>query len=50
MNYIENGNKEKAIEILEKEDYSKLPTGIPNVLGYIENNINILMIFLRKKV
>ncbi len=39
MNYIEKGNKAKAIKILEKEDYSKLPTGIPNVLGYIKNNI-----------
>ena len=40
MAYIEEGKKEKAIKILEKEDYSNLPTGIPNILGYINNNIN----------
>lgn len=40
MKYIEKGNKEKALKILEKEDYSKLPTGVPNVLGYVKNNID----------
>lgn len=40
MNYIEEGKKEKALKMLKKEDYSKLPKGIPNVLGYVQNNIN----------
>ena len=39
MEHIEKGNKEKAIKILKKEDYSKLPVGVPNILGYVENNI-----------
>lgn len=40
MHDIENGKKEKAIRKLEKEDYSKLPIGVPNVLGYLKNNID----------
>lgn len=40
MKYIEKGNKEKALKVLKKEDYSKLPTGVPNILGYVKNNID----------
>ncbi len=40
MNYIERGKKEKAVKMLEKEDYSKLSSGVPNVLGYVKNNID----------
>ncbi len=40
MNNIERGKKEKALKLLEKEDYSKLPKGIPNVLIYVKNNID----------
>lgn len=32
--------KEKAIKILKKEKYDNLPAGVPNILGYINNNIN----------
>ncbi len=40
MKYIEEGKKEKAINILKKEDYNKLPVGVPNILGYVKNNID----------
>lgn len=40
MKYIEKGNKEKALKVLKKEDYSKLPAGVPNILGYVKNNID----------
>ena len=40
MTYIEEDKKDKAIKMLEKEDYSDLPAGVPNVLGYVKNNIN----------
>ncbi len=39
MNYIENGKKEEAIKILKEENYENLPTAVPNVLGYVTNNI-----------
>ena len=40
MKNIETGMKEKAIKILKKEKYDNLPAGVPNILGYINNNIN----------
>jgi hypothetical protein len=40
MKHIEKGEVNKAIEVLEKENYSKLPKTVPNILGYIKNNIN----------
>jgi transposase-like protein len=39
MKKIEIGRVDKAINLLEKEDYSKLPKTVPNILGYIKNNI-----------
>ena len=40
MRNIEKGKVSKAIKVLEKEDYSNLPKTVPNILGYIKNNIN----------
>ena len=49
MTYIEEDKKDKAIKMLEKEDYSDLPAGVPNVLGYVKNNINKIDYKKKKK-
>ena len=40
MKNIENGDIAAALAVLEKEDYDNLPKTVPNILGYIKNNIN----------
>ena len=40
MKKIEDGDVTKALKIMKKENYENLPKSVPNILGYIQNNIN----------